>query len=281
MKKVKTLIKLVLISSFIIFFGTACTDVPSGNVGVLVHKLGGSKGVDTEEKSPGRYWLSWNDEMFLFPTFTQNEQWTNNQSITFQSKETLLVSAAVGMSYHVDPGKVSILFQKYRKGIDEISDVYLRNLVRDSLVNHSSVMSIDEISADGKTKLLGDVEKEVRELVAPQGIVIEKLTWLGALGLPQNIVDSINAKVQATQKTAQRENEVAQSKAEAEKAIAEAHGLAESKLLVAQAEAKSIQLMGDAVKSNPGVAELKAIEKWDGHLPQYQLGSSTPFINIK
>lgn len=277
----KKLLKIAILSLISLPLLQGCTDVPSGNVGVLVHKLGGSKGVDTEEKSPGRYWLSWNEDMFLFPTFTQNEQWAGPQGIHFQSRETLDVGASVGMSYHVDPTKVSVLFQKYRKGIDEISDIYLRNLVRDSLVNHASTMTIDDISSEGKTELMSKVEAEVRELVAPQGIVIEKLTWLGGLTLPESIVASINAKVQATQKTAQRENEVAQSKAEAEKAIAEARGQAEAKLLVAQAEAKSIQMMGDAVKSNPSVAELKAIEKWDGHLPQYQLGSSTPFINIK
>ena len=49
-------------------------------------------------------------------------------------------------------------------------------------------------------------------------------------------------------------------------------------LLLADAEA--IRMKGDALKDNPKLAELTAIEKWDGQLPQYMLGNSTPFINI-
>jgi regulator of protease activity HflC (stomatin/prohibitin superfamily) len=276
----KKLGKLLLIS--VLMAGVVgCNNVPSGNVGVLVHKLGGAKGVDSEELGPGRVWLGINDELFLFPTFTQNEQWAGPQAIHFQSKETLDVVAAIGMSYHVDPKKVSVLFQKYRKGIEEISDIYLRMLVQDSLVKHASFLSIDEISGEGKAALLDSVENEVKAAVAEQGIIIEKLNYLGQLGLPPSITESINKKVEATQKTAQRENEVAQSKAEAQKKVEEATGEAQAKLLVAQAEAKAIELMGNAVRSNPGVAELKAIEKWNGVLPQYQLGSSTPFINVK
>ena len=32
-----------------------CDNVPVGNVGIIVHKLGGAKGVDSEEVGVGRY----------------------------------------------------------------------------------------------------------------------------------------------------------------------------------------------------------------------------------
>lgn len=51
-------------------------------------------------------------------------------------------------------------------------------------------------------------------------------------------------------------------------------------MTIAKAEALAISLRGDALRNNPGVAELNAIQKWDGHLPQYQLGGATPFVNI-
>ena len=46
---------------------TACSKVPAGHEGVIVHLLGTSKGVDTEVKGPGRYWIGWNDELYIFP----------------------------------------------------------------------------------------------------------------------------------------------------------------------------------------------------------------------
>lgn len=82
--------------------------------------------------------------------------------------------------------------------------------------------------------------------------------------LPDNVVKSINAKIQATQMAEQRKNEVAQAQAEAQKVEAEAQGQANAKLALAEAEAKAISLRGDALRNNPGIAELNAIEKWEG-----------------
>ena len=116
----------------------ACTKVPAGNVGIKVYLLGGDKGVDIEEKGPGRHWVGVNEEMYIFPTFTQNYTWAKdcqdgdctNEELGFQTVEGLAVTADVGISYHIQPDKASLIFQKYRKGVDEITDIYLRNMVR-------------------------------------------------------------------------------------------------------------------------------------------------------
>ena len=54
----------------------ACSKAPAGHVGVKYYLLGGDKGVDSEELPPGRYWIGVNEELYLFPTFTQNYVWT-------------------------------------------------------------------------------------------------------------------------------------------------------------------------------------------------------------
>jgi regulator of protease activity HflC (stomatin/prohibitin superfamily) len=273
-----------------------CTKVPAGNVGVKVYLLGNSKGVDVEELSPGRYWIGWNEELFLFPTFAQNYTWTRewidenddgkasqdelaDESISFQTKEGLVVSADVGISYNVDPTKVSILFQKYRKGINEITDLYLRNMVKDALVTSASTRSIEMVYGVGKAELLQEVEARVREQVAPFGIQVEKLYWAGEFRLPQTVVASINAKIEATQKAQQRENEVAQAKAEADKLVETARGEADSRLINAKAEAESIRIKGEALAENPKLVELSAIEKWNGVLPTIT-GGAVPFVNV-
>lgn len=273
--------KLLLLS---VLFMTGCDSVPVGNVGIIVHKLGGSKGVDSEEVGVGRYWLGLNDELFTFPTYSQNESWVKtsnkNESITFQTKEGLSVEADIGITYSIKADKVSAVFQKYRKGIDEISDIYLRNMVRDALVKEASTRPIESVYGEGKADLIEDVELLVRNQVEDVGIIVEKINWMGDLRLPATVVEAINAKIGATQKAAQRENEVAQAKAEADKTIETARGEAQSRLAIAKAEAEAIKLKGDALKDNPKLAELTAIERWDGHLPQYMMGNSTPFINI-
>ena len=175
-----------------------------------------------------------------------------------------------------------MVFQKYRKGINEISDIYLRNMVRDALVKEASTRSIETIYGEGKSDLIKDVETLVRSQVSDIGIIVEKINWMGEMRLPPSIVESINRKAQATQLTAQREQEIQQSKAEAEKKIQEARGDAESTLLRANAEAQSIVLKGKAIAENPLVIQLNAIEKWSGQLPTTMVpGAATPFINIK
>lgn len=273
----------------------ACSKVPAGNVGVKVYLLGGSKGVDTEQLGPGRYWIGWNEELFLFPTFTQTHTWDaappTDNSISFQTDQGLSVSADMGISYSVDAAKVAALFQKYRKGIDEITDTYLRNMVRDALVTAASTRDIETVYGAGKADLIAEVEKRVRDQVGPLGINVERLYWVGQLRLPPTVNAAISAKIQATQFAQQRENEVAAAKAEADKAVAEARGVAESNLLKAraaaegllvraEAEAKAIKIKGDALRENPRLIELSAVEKWDGDLPQFMGNGAVPFVNI-
>lgn len=280
--------KKILVLFVMMFILAGCDNVPVGNVGIIVHKLGGAKGVDSEEVGVGRYWLGLNDELYIFPTFTQNHVWTkdrtegspNDDSFTFQTKEGLNVNTDVGIAYHIEPTKINTVFQRYRKGAEEITNVVLRNSIRDAFNKSASVVDIESVYGAGKAKLMEDVISRVKTDLEPIGIIVENVFLVGNMRLPETVVEAINAKIGATQKAAQRENEVAQAKAEADKAIETARGEAQSKLAIAKAEAEAIKLKGDALKDNPKLAELAAIEKWNGQLPQYMLGNSTPFINI-
>ena len=148
---------------------TSCSKVPAGNVGIKFYLLGNSKGVDTEELSPGRYYVGVNEELFLFPTFTQNYVWTsditegseNDESFNFQDKDGLELNADIGITYHIDPTKVSIIFQKYKRGINEITDVFLRNMVRDALVSASSQQNVEYIYGVGKTALVEAIAQRI------------------------------------------------------------------------------------------------------------------------
>lgn len=286
MKKSMKNISLAILAAMTL---AGCSKVPAGNVGVKFYLLGGDKGVDTEELSPGRYFIGINEELYLFPTFTQNYTWTKapddtgaeDESISFQTNQGLTVNADVGISYSVDPTKVSVLFQKYRKGIDEITDVYLRNMVRDALSREGSVRPIESVYGSGKAELISAVEKSVREQVAPIGINVERIYWAGELRLPESVTKSINSKIQATQFAQQRENEVAAARAEADKAVEQARGEAESTLIRAEAEAKAIKIKGDALSQNPRLVEFAAVEKWDGKMPWMVGGNgAVPFVNI-
>ena len=46
----------------------------------------------------------------------------------------------------------------------------------------------------------------------------------------------------------------------------------------AEGEAKALQIKGSSINANPKIIQLEWINKWDGKLPVYQLGSSQGII---
>lgn len=284
----KNLLMAIVVMVALISGGCSYQKVPAGNVGVKVYLLGGDKGVDNETVGVGRYWLTWNEDLFLFPTFTQNYVWTadkragseTNESITFQTNQGLSVNADVGVSYRIDPDKVAMVFQKYRKGVDEITDLYLRNMVQDALNKRAGKLPIESVYGDGKTELIEQVQADVVEQVQGIGILIEKVYWIGEIRLPKEVKDSLNAKIAATQKAQQRENEVAQAKAEADKTIEVARGQAESITLVAKADAEAIRIKGEALRQNSQLVDLTIAERWNGQLPTVT-GGATPLLDFR
>lgn len=265
----------------------ACSTVPAGHVGVKVYLLGGSKGVDSEELGVGRYWIGWNEQLYIFPTYMQNYTWvrgnndagtSGDESISFQTVEGMTANADVGVSYQLDPTKINKIFQTYRRGVDEITDTFLRNMVRDALVKQASTKPIEYIYGAGKADLMQAVQNDVQKQVENIGIKIDKIYWIGEIRLPQTVIDSINAKNAATQMAQQRQNEVAQARAEAEKKVAEAKGEADSILLKAKAQAEANRELSSSI--TPDLVQYRALDKWDGVLPRMTGNSAVPFINV-
>lgn len=267
-------------------FLAACTKVPAGNVGVKFDLYGGDKGVTGEVVGPGKYWLGWNEELYLFPTFSQNYVWTagndpsspNDESISFQDQEGTIINADVGITYFVDGDKADTVFQKFRKGVDEITDIYLRNAVRDAINSETSQMNAADIYGSGKEKLMERVTKRVQEQVGEVGIIVEKIYWINAMRLPPTITQAINAKIAATQQAQQRENELQTAKAQAEIEREKARGEADAQIIAANGTAQANQKI--AASLTPQLVQYEQIKKWDGKLPQVT-GENVPMLQLK
>lgn len=256
-----------------------CDRVEPGERGILVNKLGDDKGVG-EVVGVGRYWTGWNTTLYTFPTFKQMK--TYDDPFNFQMSDGTTIGYHIGVAYLVEPTKVATVFQTYRKGVEDITDTDLRQKIADSLNRLASRMKTDQFIDGGKSDLLDASLADIREEMEPIGIKVLSLSYVGKPEYPDSVVASINAKVTANQKTLQREQEVKQSIAEANKKIEEARGEAQSIMLRAKADADSIKLRGEALRQNPEVMQLEAINKWNGTLPQYMAnGASTPFIQVK
>lgn len=297
---------------------TSCiSTVPAGYRGIKVYLLGNKKGVEQKQLGVGAYFLGFNQRVYKFPVFQQNYVWRDegdthgpDNSITFQSKEGLDVKGDFGISYSLVPDSVPAIFQKYRRGIDEITNIFLRNMVRDALNTTASRMPIESIYGIHKRDLLMKVDSMVSRQTNKHGIVIDRIYTIGELHLPPSIETAINSKLEANQRSQQSQNEVKTVEAEANKKIAKARGDAESKIIEARAIAESqvieakaaaditkIKAQADAESTrvnataqaeankklslslNKELIQYRSIDRWDGKLPQIS-GQNTPFINL-
>ena len=51
--------------------------------------------------------------------------------------------------------------------------------------------------------------------------------------------------------------------------------------IAAEAEAEAMRIKANALERNPKLVSYEAVQKWDGKMPQYMLGNSVPFIELK
>ena len=264
----------------------ACSKVPAGNVGVKFDMYGGDKGVTGEVVGPGKYWLGWNEEMYLFPTFAQNYVWTagndstspTDESISFQDREGTQINADIGVTYAIDGAKADTVFQKYRKGVEEITDIYLRNMVRDALNSETSKLDVSEIYGPGKEELMQRVTARVKAQVQDIGIEVEKIYWIGAMRLPPQITTAINAKIEATQKAQQRENELQTATAQAQIEREKARGEADAKVIAAEGEAKANKLVAESISS--GLVAYIEAQRWNGSRATV-IGAGAPIVDTR
>ena len=256
---------------------TSCTrQVHPGNVGVLVRNIGSDAGVSARPLGVGLYFIPFGRQIFEYPVYSRTYTWTasaqeqngSNEQFMFQDKNGLSVSADVAVAFSVDPTRAPVLFQKYRTGMDGIIAGPLRNAVRDALVTRAAQLSVEEIYGPRKAELIRTAEADVRSFMAPFGLRVERLYWASNVRLPDSVLAQINMKIANEQAALAAEAKVAQAKAEAEQQIETARG-----------EAESIRIRGDALRQNPEVARLKALDKWNGVLPQVMgSGQPVPFI---
>ena len=257
---------------------SSCTWVPAGYRGVKVNLYGSDKGVSEESVGVGRYYLGWTQEMYLFPTFLQNRSWTRQHAITMQTSEGLTITTDAGITYQIEPEDIVKVFTKYRLGIEEITDTFLHNMVRDAMNEVASRMTVDQIYGLQKEKFITAVNDIVIREAAVNGIKVGKIYLIGSFILPPSVMNSINTKIEASQNAVKVENEIATSRAEAQKTIVDAQAAAQRIIINAESQAKANQIL--AASLTPEFVSYQAILKWNGQLPTTNAGGVMPFINV-
>lgn len=265
---------------FIVFFvWLFCFNMISpGYVGVIVDLLGSEKGVALKELHVGAHFTAPWKTIYKFPVFEQNHTWEGPEDgFNFQTSEGMAVSADIGITYHLRPESVPIIFQKYRRGMDEITHLFIRNHIRDAINKAASKTEIEDLYS-GKEGFFNEVEAHIRKDLSPLGIEITKIYLIGRFHFPDTVINALNAKIEANQRAEQRENELREAEAEAKKQIAKAEGAAKCLKVQSESEALANKLISESLTTE--LIQWQSVQKWDGKLPNVTSGA-VPFIEVK
>ncbi len=278
-------IALVLVLGAASLLTTGCyTVVPPGHVGILVEQTGTDRGVQDIPVKTGRvFYNPWNENVLSYPTSVQRVIWTVNKSegkeineeINYNSKDQLVFTGDFTVAYELVAEKVPHFYVKFRNDdIDAFTHGFFRDQVRDALNEAAVQYTADDLYGSKKEEFRDKALERVRSKVLPFGVNVISLGYASSPRPPQQVADAINSKIAAIQKATQTENEIRQTEAEARKKVADAEGTAKSNDIVTKSI--SPQMMAwQQLK-----VQQSAIEKWDGHMPQYSGGGALPFIQI-
>jgi regulator of protease activity HflC (stomatin/prohibitin superfamily) len=249
---------IVLLIGLVIAFGSWGT-IEAGNVGVVL-RMGAVTG---EMKPAGLYTKTpWVTTVVPMNVQVQKEQVETESA----SKDLQTVKAVIALNLSLNPSAGATIYQTV--GVDYVDKVVapaMQESIKAVIAQYTAeeLISKRELVRDGIFTLLASK-------LSPMGIKSEALNIVNFEFSPA-FNQAIEAKVTAEQNALAAKNKLEQIKYEADQRVAQADG-----------EAKAISIQAAAVQAQGGAAyiQLRALEKWDGKLPQIVGSGPIPFINM-
>lgn len=191
---------------------------------------------------------------------TQKEE----TSASSASSDLQNVNTTIALNYSVDPKQVANIYQTI--GIDfknRVIDPTIQENVKAVTANFTAEQLITK-----REEVRDEIQSKLKVKLESFGIIVESFSIVN-FNFSKSFNEAIEAKVTAEQNALAAKNKLSQVQFEAQQAIEEATG-----------KAKALQIEGQALQSNPQVLQIRAIEKWNGVMPQVT-GGAMPFINLK
>ena len=182
------------------------------------------------------------------------------------SKDLQTVTTKIVVNWHLDSSRVNKIYQ-------EVGD-------EKAVVDRILIPNTNEVVKAATAKFTAEellTKRESLKLAIDEGLTVRLKTYnvvlddvsIVDIDFSKEFNDAIEAKAAAIQKAQKAENDLRRIEIEAKQTIESA-----------KAQAESIRIQSAALAENQRLVEWEAVKKWNGVLPQYQLGGATPFVNI-
>lgn len=236
----------------------ACEQVDTGNRGVKLEF-----GKVTGEPLP--------EGLYFYNPFTTSIREINVREQKIEqvtdcfTRDTQKVKITFAMTYYPDPLTIHEIYKQF-------GDSWAEKIVLPATLG-SIKDTIGKYVADdlvGKREEAKDAaQKEIIENLKKRNVIATRIDFVN-LDFESAYEKAVEEKVVAVQKAAESKNKTVRVQEEANQ-----------KVIAAKAEAESMKIRSAALVQNKGLVEYEAVQKWDGKLPQYMMGNSVPFINLK
>jgi regulator of protease activity HflC (stomatin/prohibitin superfamily) len=191
------------------------------------------------------------------------------------SKDLQSVNAKLAVNYRLDPLKVQEVFKTIGK---QYKDIIVNPQVQEAFKQVTAQYTAEELITK-REEVKGKARTVLSDRLKRFNVIVDDLTIVNFDFASQEFKNAIEQKQVAAQNVLRTQQELQQAKVEAEKRVVEAKARADSLLLEADAAAKAQQLQQQSLSEL--YIQNKAVEKWDGKLPQVNGGTgAVPFINV-
>lgn len=244
---------LVLVVAVLAF--KSYTTIKAGERGIVFSRLGG-----VSERILDEGWqfkLPFVEDIIPIDVKIQKSETAASAS----SRDLQVVRSVIALNYHLDPAAVNSIYQ-------DVGLAYETRII-DPAVQESVKAITAQFTAEELITKREQVSAEIKEMLTTRlsrnYILVDEFS-ITELAFSEVFNNSIEAKQVAEQQALKARQDLERIKIEAEQ-----------KLAVASAEAEGQRLQRETITAE--LIQLRAIEKWDGRLPQVS-GGGVPFIDV-
>ncbi|HMK59962.1 MAG TPA: prohibitin family protein [Dissulfurispiraceae bacterium] len=195
-----------------------------------------------------------------------NKSQTDAESVSKDLQDT---RSTIAVNYHVLPEKANWVYQNLGSQYkDRIIDPAVQEVVKAITARFTAVELITQ-----RERVRSEIKDLLKQRLVTYNIVVDDFSIVN-FAFSQQFTQAIESKQTAEQLALKAQRDLERIKIEAEQKIASAK--AEAEALRLQKENVTPQL----VKLRQIEASIRAIDKWDGHMPKVTSGA-VPFIDPK
>lgn len=187
-----------------------------------------------------------------------------NRTSTYSS-DAQVVEVFSSLNYSLEPAVAHVVYQTV--GVDwerKLISQILEGTIKEVTGKYKAVDIISD-----REQATTSIRELLKQKLRERDILVSNFE-INNLDFDDAFEAAVKNKVIAVEQAKEAQNKTVRIKEESQQ-----------KIIQAQAEAESMRIRAQALSQNKSLVQYEAVQKWDGKLPQYLLGETVPFVEVK